>query len=115
MTDPWQSVQQGILKSIPSPGWHEHLIETGEFTFLGASGQADFIDLSLQLQVQEGGKAPELKSVKLYLAQYRNVVMSYERAAWLLKKHFTEIYNPTCLDITLRCQPRGGLRSTIYG
>lgn len=115
MTDPWQSIQQGLLKSIPSPGRHEHLIETGEFTFLGASGQADFIDLSIQLLIQMGRSSPELKSVKLYLAQYRNVVMSYERAAWLLRKHFIEIYEPSTLDITLRCQPRGGLRSTIYG
>lgn len=109
----YEGIRADVLKSLPSPGKHGHEIETEEFTLLGAHGKPDFGHLAIDLSIEEGGKCPELKSVKKYLAQYRNCVISYERAATLLKDHFVEVYAPENVDITLTFKPRGGIRSKI--
>lgn len=80
---------------------------------LGVSGQADYAVLSIDLDIKDGGASPELKSVKEYLAQYRNCVMSYERAAALLMEHFKFEYAPIHINVTLEFKTRGGLTSTI--
>lgn len=109
----WERVRADVLKSIKSPCDHLHTIETDEFTLLGAPGQPDQAKLCVELDIKEGDPAPELKSVKKYLHQYRDVCMSYERAATLLRDHFMEVYNPANVDVNLEFKPRGGLSSTI--
>lgn len=109
----YEEIREDMLKAIPSPCAHTHEIKTEEFTLLGIAGQADFAKLSIDLDIKEGGKAPELRSVKLYLAQYRNCVLSYERAAALLKEHFLSVYDPIHINIILKFKTRGGLASTI--
>ena len=54
-----------------------------------------------------------MKSVKAYLHQYRECIISYERAAGLIRDHFMEVYNPINVDLTLIFKPRGGIKSTI--
>lgn len=109
----YQGVRADVLKSIVSPCDHEHTIETEEFTLLGAAGQPDFGHLSLSLDIEKGAAAPELKSVKAYLHQYRECIISYERAAGLIRDHFMEVYNPINVDLTLTFKTRGGIKSTI--
>lgn len=109
----YKSVRSDVLKSITSPCVHSHEIKTEEFTMLGVKGQADFAVLTITLDIADKGNAPELKSVKLYLAQYRNCVMSYERAAGLLLEHFKSEYDPVHINVTLVFKTRGGLTSTI--
>lgn len=108
----YEGIRADVLKALPSPGKHGHEIETDEFTLMGAHGKADFARLKIDLSIDEG-KCPELKSVKQYLAQYRNCVMSYERAATLLRDHFVEVYDPENVDITLEFKVRGGIKSTV--
>jgi NADPH-dependent 7-cyano-7-deazaguanine reductase QueF len=109
----YQGVRADVLRSIVSPCDHEHTIETKEFTLLGRPAQPDFGHLSLSLDIEEGADAPELKSVKAYLAQYRECIISYERAAGLIRDHFMEVYNPRNVDLTLTFEARGGIKSTI--
>ena len=55
----------------------------------------------------------ELKSLKLYLQQYREVVISYERLLNQLYEHLQEVYIPARLRIVLDCNPRGGISSRL--
>lgn len=109
----WEKIKADALRSIKSPCDHLHTIETTEFTMYGASAKPDYAKLTIELDIKEGEKAPELKSVKKYLHQYRDVCMSYERAAGLLRDHFMEVYDPTNVDVNLEFKPRGGLTSSI--
>lgn len=109
----YEGIRADVLRSIPSPCDHMHLIETEEFTLLGQAGKPDYGHLALELDIKEGGKAPELKSVKKYLAQYRDCIVSYERAAGLIRDHFMEAYDPKNVDLTLTFKPRGGIKSKI--
>lgn len=109
----YQGISKDVLLSITSPCDHMHLIETEEFTLLGAVDKPDFGHLAIDLDIKEGGKSPELKSVKAYFAQYRGCVISYERAAGLIRDHFMAVYDPRNVDVTLTFKPRGGIKSKI--
>lgn len=109
----WEQIRADVLEYIDSPCDHLHTIETEEFNIYGAPGQPDQAKLSIEIDIKEGKPAPELKSVKRYLHQYRDVCMSYERAATLLRDHFMEVYNPSNVEVDLIFKPRGGLTSTI--
>lgn len=109
----YQDISKDVLFSITSPCDHMHMIETEEFTLLGAVDKPDFGHVAIELDIAEGAKAPELKSVKAYLAQYRECVISYERATGLIRDHFIEVYAPRNVDVTLTFKPRGGIKSRI--
>jgi 7-cyano-7-deazaguanine reductase len=55
----------------------------------------------------------ELKSFKLYLYQYRNTIMSYERCLDMLYKHIKETYEPMRVRIEIGFRPRGGISSKL--
>ena len=59
------------------------------------------------------GRIVELKSLKEYLQQYRDVVISYERLINQLYDHMKEVYTPQRLRIVLDCNPRGGISSRL--
>ena len=59
------------------------------------------------------GKVVELKSLKLYLQQYRDVVISYERLLNQIYDHMIEVYDPQRLRLVLDCNPRGGISSRL--
>jgi NADPH-dependent 7-cyano-7-deazaguanine reductase QueF len=109
----WEKIRADALQSIKSPCNHLHEITSEEFSMFGALGQPDQAKLSIDLDIKEGAPAPELKSVKKYLHQYRDVCMSYERAAMLIRDHFMEVYDPSNVDVTLEFKPRGGLTSNV--
>ena len=109
----YEDISKDVLRSIKSPCDHMHVIETEEFTLYGSKGKPDFGHLVIELDIKEGADAPELKSVKAYFAQYRNCIVSYERAAGLLRDHFMEFYDPSNVDVTLAFKPRGGIKSKI--
>ena len=57
--------------------------------------------------------AIELKSLKEYLLQYRDTVISYERAIDVMYKHLTAAYKPIRLRLEIQFRPRGGISSTM--
>ena len=68
-----------FLKTIPNPDkkTYEIKLKQPELTFLGVYGQPDFA--ALYVLIYPGKKVIELKSLKIYLQQYRDVIISYER------------------------------------
>lgn len=112
-TAPWDSIDPSLLKSIPSPTEEdfEVVTQTQELTFLGARGQPDFARLIIKMT--PGSKVLELKSLKKYLHQFRNVLLSYERCANIIFEHLQVACSPKTLILTIKCRPRGGLRTTI--
>jgi 7-cyano-7-deazaguanine reductase len=107
------SIQADLIKWIKSPSEHDHEIVTEEFTIYGEAGQPDYGTLTIRLTIAEGGKAPELKSIKHYLHQYRHALMSYERAAETIKRHLWEILDPIEVRVKIKFNVRGGLKSTL--
>jgi 7-cyano-7-deazaguanine reductase len=108
------SIDSSMLKSLPNPEKvkpYEVKIKQPELTFLGVYNQPDFA--TLYILMYPNGKIVELKSLKLYLQQYRDVVISYERLVNRIYDHMQEVYKPQRLRLVLDCNPRGGLASRL--
>ena len=76
----YSDINSSMLKGLPNPEKvkpYEVKIKQPEVTFLGVYNQPDFA--TLYILMYPNGKVVELKSLKLYLQQYRDVVISYER------------------------------------
>lgn len=105
--------ENSILKSIknPSKDAYEIKIDAPEITFLGVKDQPDFAQMKLVFYPSE--KVIELKSLKLYLQQYRQKIISYERLINVIYDDLMEIYSPMRLRITMIFNARGGISSTL--
>ena len=113
MKKTFKSVDISLLKSLPNPSQkaYEIKLKQPELTFLGVYEQPDFA--SLYLLFYPDKKIIELKSFKLYLQQYRNVIISYERLINILYDDIKKVYGPKRLRIILDCNPRGGISSRL--
>ena len=110
----YSDIDSLMLKSIPNPEKvkpYEVKIKQPEVTFLGVYEQPDFA--ILYLLMYPNGRVIELKSLKLYLQQYRDVVISYERLLNQVYDHMIEVYRPKRLRLVLDCNPRGGISSRL--
>ena len=110
----YNNIDSSMLKSIPNPEKvkpYEVKIKQPEITFLGVYEQPDFA--TLYILMYPNGKVVELKSLKLYLQQYRDVVISYERLINRVYTHMMEVYEPQRLRMVLDCNPRGGISSRL--
>ena len=111
MDKTYTSIDRNILKSLPNPEKkaYELKIKIPEFTFLGVKGQPDFA--SVYLTFYPKGKIIELKSLKEYCYQLRNIIVSYERLINIFYDHLMETYDPDRLRIVMVFNPRGGISS----
>ena len=101
-----------LLKAIPSPkGSYDHKIDTPEFTFLGAGGQPDFGTVTIWFYANN--KAVELKSLKQYFYNWRDIHVSYERVINCIYDDLLEVYDPSRVRIEIQFKPRGGISSTV--
>ena len=110
----YSEIDSSMLKAIPNPEKvkpYEVKIKQPEVTFLGVYEQPDFA--TLYILMYPNGKVIELKSLKLYLQQYRDVVISYERLLNQVYDHLQKVYSPKRLRIVLDCNPRGGISSRL--
>ena len=110
---PYEQIDKSILKAIPNPssGAYEIKIKIPEFTFLGVSSQPDFA--TMYLTFYPGNKVIELKSVKEYVYQLRNIIVSYERLINIFYDQLMEVYKPDRMRIVMICNPRGGISSKL--
>ena len=93
-------IDSSMLKSIPNPEKvkpYEIKIKQPEVTFLGVYNQPDFA--TLYILMYPNGRIVELKSLKEYLQQYRDVVISYERLINQVYDHMQEVYTPQRLRL----------------
>ena len=109
----YESIDKKILKSIPNPaeGSYEIKVKIPEFTFLGVSSQPDFATIYLTFYPNK--KVIELKSVKQYVYQLRNLIVSYERLINVFYDHLMEVYQPDRMRVVMVCNPRGGISSKL--
>jgi 7-cyano-7-deazaguanine reductase len=102
-----------ILKSLPNPSneAYEMKIKIPECTFLGVQQQPDFA--TIYLTFYPGDKIIELKSLKMYVYQLRDIIVSYERLLNRVYDDLMETYDPTRLRMVMVCNPRGGISSKL--
>jgi len=108
----WKSIDGSLLKSLPNAAkGYEQKITIPEFTFLGVKDQPDFGHIVIWFYGKD--KTIELKSLKEYLIQYRDTIMSYERCVDVLYKHMMATYEPDRIRIEIEFRPRGGISSKM--
>jgi 7-cyano-7-deazaguanine reductase len=112
-TKTFKDIDKGILKALPNPASaaYEIKIKVPEMTFLGVSGQPDFG--TIYLTVYPKKHVIELKAMKQYIYQLRDVVVSYERLINIVYDHLMEVYKPERMRIVMICNPRGGISSKL--
>lgn len=112
-TKTYKDIDSSILKSISNPTGqaYEIKIKIPECTFLGVKNQPDFA--TIYITFYPGEKVIELKSLKKYIYQLRNIVVSYERVINIIYDHLMEVYQPERLRIVMICNPRGGISSKL--
>jgi 7-cyano-7-deazaguanine reductase len=109
---PYESIRSDSLRALPhSGGAIELRHKAPEVTFLGVNDQPDFATLFITMYPQDS--VIELRSLKEYLYQWRNVVVSYERFIDVVYEHFMGVYEPARLRLTLETRPRGGISSRL--
>ena len=109
----YEHIDKELLKAIPNPseGAYEIKVKIPEFTFLGVSNQPDFATIYLTFYPNK--KVIELKSVKQYVYQLRNIIVSYERLINVFYDHLMEVYKPDRMRVVMVCNPRGGISSKL--
>ena len=109
----YKAIDKNLLKSIPNPTKqaYEIKIKIPEFTFLGVQKQPDFA--TVYLIFYPTNKVIELKSLKQYSFQLRDIIVSYERLINIFYDQLMEIYEPDRLRIMMECNPRGGISSRL--
>lgn len=108
----WSSIDGSTLKSLPNAAkGYEQRISIPEFTFLGVKNQPDFGDITIWFYGRD--RTIELKSLKEYLFQYRDTVISYERALDVMYKDLLKAYEPDRIRIEIEFRPRGGISSRM--
>lgn len=93
----------------------DYVIETicPEFTSLcPKTGQPDFGTLTISYVPDR--LCFELKSLKLYLQQYRNHGAFYEDVTNGILDHLVAAVKPRSMKITAAFTPRGGIRTNVH-
>jgi len=75
------------------------------------TGQPDHGELTFEYVPDQ--KMVELKSLKMYLQQYRNEGIFYENVTNVIFDDFIEVVQPKKAKLVARFTPRGGIRSNI--
>lgn len=104
-----------ILETFENPHPHrDYVIETicPEFTSVcPKTGQPDFGTLTITYV--PGPRCFELKSLKLYLQQYRNHGAFYEDVTNLILDDLVQVTRPKSMQIRAEFTPRGGIRTNV--
>lgn len=108
----WKDVDASLLKFLPNVAkGYEQKIVIPEFTFLGVKDQPDFGIISIWFYGKD--KTIELKSLKNYIYQFRDIIISYERCLDVLYKQLTTFFEPDRIRIEIEFRPRGGISSKM--
>ncbi|MCA9051418.1 MAG: NADPH-dependent 7-cyano-7-deazaguanine reductase QueF [Planctomycetaceae bacterium] len=111
MTEPTKDILETFEN--PFPG-RNYIIETiaPEFTSLcPKTGQPDYGTLTVIYVADQ--MCFELKSLKLYLQQYRNHGAFYERVTNTILDDLVAVTQPRWMKIEAAFTPRGGIRTTV--
>jgi 7-cyano-7-deazaguanine reductase len=109
----YEAIDSSLLLALPNPSKsaYEIKIKIPEFTFLGVGEQPDFAQIYLTFY--PGKKIIELKALKMYVYQLRDIVVSYERLINIIYDQLMETFEPDRLRLVMDCNPRGGISSRL--
>jgi 7-cyano-7-deazaguanine reductase len=109
------AADRGVLETFDNPHpKRDYVIETicPEFTSMcPKTGQPDFGTLTITYT--PAGKCFELKSLKLYLQQYRNIGAFYEDVTNRILDDLVAATQPKHMKIEAAFTPRGGIRTNV--
>ena len=109
-----ESPEKAVLETFPNPAQRDYLIhfETDDFTSLcPVTGQADFARIEIEYVPDQ--VCVESKSLKFYLASYRNVRAFNEAVTNRILDDFVRVCAPRRTMITAQFSARGGLALTV--
>jgi len=109
----YESIDASLLLALPNPSKsaYEIKVRIPEFTFLGVGEQPDFAQIYLTFY--PGDKIIELKALKMYVYQLRDIVVSYERLINIIYDQLMATFEPDRLRLVMHCNPRGGISSHL--
>lgn len=109
----YDKIDKSILKGLPNPTdqAYEIKVKVPECTFLGVHEQPDFATLYITFYADK--KIIELKAMKKYIFQLRDIIVSYERLINIIYDDMMEVFKPERLRIVMVCNPRGGISSKL--
>lgn len=106
---------RAMLETFPNPyPQRDYVIETvcPEFTSLcPKTGQPDFGTLTITYVPDQ--QCFELKSLKLYLQQYRNHGAFYEAVTNIILDDLVAVTQPRSMTLVGAFTPRGGIRTNV--
>jgi len=109
------AANRGVLETFDNPHpKRDYVIETicPEFTSMcPKTGQPDFGTLTITYT--PAAKCFELKSLKLYLQQYRNIGAFYEDVTNRILDDLVAATQPKHMKIEAAFTPRGGIRTNV--
>ena len=109
------SPSRDLIEVFDNPCPHRnYVIDTicPEFTSLcPKTGQPDFGTLTISYTPDQ--KCFELKSLKMYLQQYRNHGAFYEAVTNIILDDLVAMVSPRWMKIEAAFTPRGGIRTTV--
>ncbi len=111
MTEPCRDTLETFENPFPD---RDYLIETvaPEFTSLcPKTGQPDYGVLTIVYIADK--LCYELKSLKMYLQEFRNHGAFYERVTNTILDDLVAVTNPRWMKIEAAFTPRGGIRTTV--
>ncbi len=107
--------QRNLLEFFdnPHPGRNYEIVHIApEFTSVcPKTGQPDFGTVIVRYIADR--KCVELKSLKMYLQNYRQCGIFYEDITNVLLDDLVGVLEPRWIEIVTKWRPRGGLRSII--
>ena len=111
MTEPSRDILETFENPYPD---RDFIMETiaPEFTSLcPKTGQPDYGTLTISYIPDK--VCFELKSLKMYLQEFRNYGAFYERVTNTILDDLVAVTNPRWLKLEAAFTPRGGIRSTV--
>ena len=109
------SDQLNILESFDNPNINKDYlikIKVPEFTCLcPKTGQPDFAIVYIRYIPKD--LCVELKSLKLYIASYRNIGVFHEAVTNKICNDLATIINPNYLEIKIKFNVRGGIYTEV--
>lgn len=111
MTHDFRKTLETFPNQFPDRDYNIEII-CPEFTSVcPKTGQPDFGQLTIDYV--PGEKCVELKSLKLYLQQFRNEGIFYEHVTNSILDDLVAILQPKSMTLTAAFTPRGGISSVI--
>jgi len=114
--DSMPAILRDALECFVNPHPHrDYVIETicPEFTSMcPKTGQPDFGTVTITYVADQ--RCFELKSLKLYLQQYRNIGAFYEDVTNRILDDLVAVTEPRWMTIRAEFTPRGGIRTNVF-